>query len=454
MPACQALRPQFAPGPTGPGRQDRRDAGALRPATGLAPAQPQLAGVTVARARGCWVEDAAGRAFLDLTSGVATLNLGHGHPGVIAAARAQMEDLVHSGGAFAHAPAHELAACLARVAPPGLDAVLLATTGSEANELALRIARHATGRSGVVSFRGGFHGRTAGALACTTGRAAFRSGVLPGGVAVAPFPRPGAWGMGAERAAEVALAGLDELHRHELPPEETACYLVEPVQGQGGCHPAGRRFLEGLRERADRVGALLVFDEVQTGMGRTGEWFAAQAFGVTPDLMTLAKALGAGFPLSAVVGRPALVGGLPMALHGSTFGGSPLACAAAVAGMRAMRADDLLARARALAVRATDAVADLPLVCPQVAEVRGAGLMIGIELADTGTRAPRPDLAAAACVAAHDAGVLVLRSGPESEVIRILPPLTIAEAELDHGLEVLREAVLAACADAPASLAA
>lgn len=402
----------------------------------LAAAQPRLAGVTVARARGAWVEDETGRAFLDLTSGVATLNLGHGHPRVLAAARAQMDLLMHCGGAFDHPPAAELAGRLGQIAPPGLDEVLFATTGSEANELALKVARRVTGRPGVIAFRGGFHGRTTGAMACSTSRAGMR-GALGAGIAVAPFPRPAAWAGDDGAAARAALAELDELHRHDLAPGDTAAYLVEPVQGHGGCNPAGRRFLQGLRERADRHGIQLVFDEVQTGMGRTGHWFAAQTYGVRPDLMTLAKALGAGFPLSAVLGGEGPMRALPSGHHGSTFGGGPLACAAAVAAIDVVEDEGLLARARALARRARARLDTLAARCPHVAEVRGEGLIIGIALTDPAGGAGAGRIAEDACAAARDAGVLVIRSGPDGDVLRLLPPLTLTDDELERGLDAV-----------------
>jgi len=402
--------------------------------------------VPAVRAQGAWVEAADGRRYLDLTSGIATLNLGHNHPRVLAAARAQLERVLHSGGVFSHPETALLAERLADIAPAGIDAFLFATTGSEAIELALRLARQATGRRGIVAFRGGFHGRTQGALAATSSRAALRVGLEADGVRVAPFPRPWEWGLDPEAAAEVALRGLDELHRHELALGETACYLVEPVQGHGGCHPAGRRFLEGLRERADRHGILLVFDEIQTGFGRTGAWFAAQTYGVAPDVLVMAKAIGGGFPLSAVGASEALVAALPPGRHGGTFGGSPLACAAGLAAIEAIEEEGLLVRARTLGARARSGFGRLAAGVPELAEVRGLGLMLGLELADGPERRPRPDLAQLAADRAREEGVIVIRSGPEGNVIRFLPPLTLSDAELTLGLEALGRAIDPACA--------
>ncbi len=316
----------------------------------VADAQPLVTNLLAVRAAGAWVETAGGRRVIDCTSGVATVNLGHNHPRVLAAAREQMELMLHGGGVFMSEPMIALAERLARATPGAIGAFAFATSGCEAIEGALGLARHVTGRAGVVAFRGGFHGRTAGALACSTSRAALRHGhgALGAGVHVSPFPHPSPPGLDAPGAADAALRALDELHRHDLAAADTACYLVEPVQGHGGCHPAGRAFLEGLRERADRHGALLVFDEVQTGFGRTGAPFAAQLYGVDPDVICLAKAIANGLPLSAVGASPDVMARWPAGSHGSTFGGNPVSCAAACAVIDTLEEEDLAARATAL----------------------------------------------------------------------------------------------------------
>lgn len=252
--------------------------------------------------------------------------------------------------------------------------------------------------------------------------------------------------MTPEEAAAHSLAELDQLHRHQLAPEETACYMIEPVQGHGGCHPAGADFLRGLRERADAYGVLLVFDEIQTGFGRTGDWFAARTYDVAPDVITMAKALGGGFPLSAVGARAAIMSIAKPGDHGSTFGGNPVSCAAALAGIEAMDAEDLPAHARVLGLRAIRRLG-------QIAErhralrVRGLGLMIGIEVLDPATGAARHDLAEAIEARAREEGVLVIRSGPEGNVIRLLPPLVITDDELELALDVIEAAANAVFSD-------
>jgi 4-aminobutyrate aminotransferase len=405
----------------------------------LSSAQPSITSLEAVRGDGAWIEASDGRRYLDMAAGIATCNLGHSHPAVLAAVLDQMQRLIHLGGVCGHAPQVDLADRLAEITPERIERFLFSTTGSEANEAALRLARGATGRPGVVAFRGSFHGRTQGALAATTSKAAFRSGLGSANVHVAPFPRPDELGLTEDEAAEHALRELDLLHRHQLSPGETACYMIEPVQGHGGCLPAGRRFLEGLRERADAHGALLVFDEIQTGFGRTGDWFAAGTYGVQPDVMTMAKAIGAGFPLSAIGARQDVMTTVGPGDHGSTFGGNPVSCAAALAGIDAMEAEGLPAHARLLGAGAMERLVRLTERHPQL-RVRGLGLMIGVEVVD-GTRITAcAEVAAAIQQTALAAGVLLITSGPEANVIRILPPLVIPDDELAHGLDVLEQA--------------
>jgi len=399
--------------------------------------------IEAVRAEGVWVEASDGRSYLDFASGTATTNLGHNHPGVMGAALAQMERMVHSGGIFRYESAVDLAERLARIVPGDIGSFFFLNGGSEAVEGAVKLARRVTGRHGVVVFRGGFHGRTQGGVGYTTSKSYYRAGYAPLGasVYVAPFPTPYRWGVDMDEAVDRSLAGLADLHRHELPEDETACYLVEPVQGEGGYHPAGRRFLEELRERADRHGALLVFDEVQTGFGRTGEWFAAQTFGVTPDVIAMAKGIANGFPVSAIGASAELMSRWPTGAHGTTFGGNPVACAAGCAVIDAVEADGLLARGRGLGERATHRLRALEAEIPEVAEVRGPGLMIGVEFADPRTRAPLGDLAGRVIAAAQDEGLVLIECSAEGNVVRFIPPLVTSDEELDLGIAAFERAL-------------
>lgn len=402
--------------------------------TALAP------GLVAVRANGVWVETADGRRVMDCTSGMATVNLGHNHPRVMAAARAQLDRQLHTGGVFCTPAASALTERLAAAVPGEVGAFSFGTSGGEAVEGALRLAAHATGRRAAVAFRGGFHGRTQGALACSSSRSDIRAGWASLGANVHLSPFPSAAG---DAAAAAALDALDDLHRHELPPADTACYLVEPVQGHGGCHPAGRAFLAGLRERADRHGILLILDEVQTGFGRLGAPFAADLYGVHPDLICLAKAIANGFPLSAVGGPPELLARWPRAAQGSTFGGGPVSCAAACAVLDTLAEEELPERARALGHEAAARLRDLGGARSSMAriEVRGEGLMIGVEVHDADTGVPRTDLAGALQSALQAEGVIVTRCGPDASVIRFLPPLVISDWELEMALVAFARAL-------------
>ena len=409
----------------------------------IAPTLGVATTIEAVRAEGVWVEAADGRRYLDFASGTATTNLGHNHPRVMAAALEQMQRMVHSGGVFRYESAVALAERLARVTPGAIGSFFFLNGGSEAIEGSVKLARRVTDRHGVVVFRGGFHGRTQGAVGYTTSKSYYRAGYAPLGasVYVAPFPTPYRWGLEMDEAVDRALAGLDDLHRHELPADETACYLVEPVQGEGGYHPAGTRFLEGLRERADRHGALLVLDEVQTGFGRTGEWFASQTFGVMPDVIAMAKGIANGFPVSAIGASPELMARWPTGAHGTTFGGNPVACAAGAAVIDTIEDEGLLARGRELGARATHRLRALEAEVPEVAQIRGPGLMIGIEFADPPTRAPLGDLAGRVVAAAEAEGLILIDCSADANVVRFIPPLVTSDAELELGLAAFERAV-------------
>ena len=409
----------------------------------IAPTLGVHTAIPAVRAEGPWVQAADGRRYLDFASGTATTNIGHNHPRVVAAAREQMDQMVHSGGVFRYESVVALAERLATITPGDIGSFFFLNGGSEAIEGAVKLARRVTGRHGVVVFRGGFHGRTQGGVAYTTSKSAYRAGYAPLGasVYVAPFPTPYRWGVDMDEAVDRTLAGVDDLHRHELPADETACYLIEPVQGEGGYHPAGRRLLEGLRERADRHGALLVFDEVQTGFGRTGEWFASQTYGVTPDVIAMAKGIANGFPVSAIGGSPELMARWPAGAHGTTFGGNPVACAAGCAVIDTIEDDGLLARGRQMGERATHRLKALEAEVAEIAEVRGPGLMIGIEFADPVTRAPLSDLSGRVVAAAQEDGLVLIECGAEGNIVRFIPPMVTTDDDLNLGLTRFEAAV-------------
>ncbi len=359
---------------------------------------------TIVRGEGAALWDAAGRRFVDLGATHGVGNLGASHPEVVAAIRRQAGELLYLGTGFDVPVRREFLARLTALLPPSLDRVFLSNSGTEAVEAAIKFARAATGRPKVVAALRGFHGRTLGALSATA-RKEFRDGfepLVPGFVHV-PFNDPAA-----------LRAAVDE---------STALVLLEPVQGEGGVHPATRDFLEAARARTLETGSLLGFDEVQTGLGRTGRLFAFERWGIVPDLLTLAKSLAGGVPIGATVATEAVETRF-RGSHHSTFGGAPLACAAGVAALEVTVRERLAERAERLGRAALDRLAHLPT--ERVREVRGVGLMIGIELRER---------AAPYLARLEERGFLAIPAGPA--VIRLLPPLVIGEDDLAAGLEAV-----------------
>ena len=415
----------------------------------LSPVLGHYTWLPVVRGEGSWLVTDSGRRILDLTCGIAVTPIGHAHPKVVAAITAQASKLAHiCAGVALYEPNVALAEALTKVTPPGLDTVFFGNSGAEAIEGSLKLARQATRRNAVIVFRGGFHGRSTGAMAVTTSKAAYRRGygaLLPD-VYMAPFPYPMACPIkpehDAQTCAEHCLAELDVLLEHHVPPEHVAAILIEPVLGEGGYVAPPTSFLRALRELATRIGALLIFDEVQTGFGRTGAWFAGQKVGVTPDIMALAKALGGGLPLGAVVASRELQDRWLPGTHGSTFGGNPVSCASGLATLEVIRDEGLVARAERLGEQMTRELAPL-LREPHVREIRRFGAMVAVEFDDA-------KHSKAAIAAALERDVLLITCGFHDQAVRFIPPLNVAEGDLSLGTKALVEAVRSAGVAAPA----
>jgi acetylornithine/N-succinyldiaminopimelate aminotransferase len=358
--------------------------------------------VTFVEGDGVWLVDAAGRRYLDFGAGIAVVGLGHRHPAPLAAARAQLDRLWHASNLYETEPAARLAELLSERLGGGQ--AFFCNSGAEAVEAALKYARKSTGKAGVVALEGSFHGRTTGALSAT-GQAAKRAAF-----------EPLLQGVSFARLNDVeslrAAAGAD-----------TGLVLVEAVQGEGGVRPATPEFLAAARALADELGALLCVDEIQTGVGRTGAFFAVERTGVRPDLVTLAKALANGLPIGALLVADEVTGGFDPGDHGSTFGGNPVACAAACAVCETVD-DALLEHVRTQGARLADGLAQLP----GVTEVRGAGLLLGADL-------DRPaEEVVAACL---DRGLVVLSAG--EQVLRLAPPLVVTGDDVDRALDTLAQ---------------
>jgi 4-aminobutyrate aminotransferase len=399
--------------------------------------------IVVERAQGSYMYGVDGRRYLDFASGIGVTNLGHGHPAVIAAAKAQLDRVVHTSVVAHHQPAIELAERIAALAPGKLDSVFFANSGAEAIEGAIKLARYATGRPGLVAFQGGFHGRTYGALSLTASKSYYRERYEPllPSVYHVPYPYPFRNPTGPDEAAtlDYVFNFIDEMLDTRVPPKNIAAFVVEPVLGEGGYVVPPPAFMPRLRALCDKHGILLIADEVQSGYGRTGKMFACEHTGVVPDIMTLAKSIASGLPLSAVVASSKLMDQWEPAAHGSTFGGNPVSCAAGIATLDVFEREGILENAVARGAELMRRLRELQQRMPLIGEVRGLGLMVGVELVNKDGSANK-DLQKKVRQVCLDSGMVVLSCGPHDNVLRLVPPLNLSEAELEEGWEILNGA--------------
>ena len=405
-------------------------------------------GVFAARAENAVIHDVEGRRFIDLTAGIGVLNTGHRHPKVMAAAAKQIEAFTHT--CFGVAPYENYVALAERlnaiVDTGEKNLSLFVTTGAEAVENAVKIARAYTQRPAVVAFAGGFHGRTFMAMALTGKVAPYKKnfGPFPADVFHAPFPQPF---HGISEAD--AIAGIERLFAADVDPARVAAIVVEAVQGEGGFNVAPFGFLERLRALADAHGIVLVVDEIQSGIARTGKMLAIEHAGVKPDLVTLAKGLAGGFPLAAVVGKARIVGATQPGGLGGTYAGSPIGIAAAHAVLDVVDEEQLVARAAKIGATLQGRLKSLAARqgMERLGDVRGLGAMTAVEFVeDPATRAPSPRLANRVVAEAEKRGLIVLSCGTRGNVVRFLPPLTIEDATLEEALQIFERAVEASLA--------
>ncbi|MDH6285685.1 aspartate aminotransferase family protein [Rhodococcus opacus] len=407
--------------------------------TRLSPLLAQATPVTVDHGEGCYLYGTDGRRYLDFTAGIGVTSTGHCHPHVVEAARRQVGSLIHGQyTTVMHQPMLELVDRLGSVLPPGLDSLFFANSGSEAVEASLRLSRQATGRPNVIVFHGGFHGRTVATATMTTSGTRFSAGFSPlmGGVHVAPFPNAYRYGWSEEEATAFALKELDYIFATLTAPNETAAFVVEPVLGEGGYVPGNTAFFQGLRERADRYGILLVIDEIQTGFGRTGKFFGHQHFDVRPDIITIAKGLASGFPLSGIAASEELMAKGWPGSQGGTYGGNAVSCAAAVATLEVIEKEDLVANAAARGVQLLDGARARAI--DGIGDVRGLGLLVGSEFTAADGSADRAKASAAQQLAAKK-GLLLLTCGAHMNVVRMIPPLIVTAEQIEDALKIWSE---------------
>jgi 4-aminobutyrate aminotransferase len=419
---------------------------------GVAPVWARYTDLVVERGIGSWIETIDGERYLDYTCGIGVTNTGHAHPRVAAAIAEQAGKIIHAQqNILYHKPGLELHERLPRTFPglrEGESAGLfLSNSGAEAIEAAVKLAKYATRRPAIIAFRGGFHGRTHGAMALTSSGVKYRGHFEPlmGGVHFAPYPYVlrNPTGRDAEAAVAFSLAGIEELFATVIYPDDVAAFLVEPILGEGGYVLPPDAFLPALREVAERHGILLIADEVQSGMGRTGRMWATDWYDARPDIVVIAKGIASGMPLSGIMARRDLLDRLGPGAHGGTYGGNAVACAAAVATLDVIESEGLLANAARQGERLLAGLREVAEDHSCVAEVRGRGLMIGMELAQGPELTPRPDLAKGILHEAFERKLLLLTCGTYGQVVRVIPPLVTTDEEVETAIGVISESLAA-----------
>ena len=399
----------------------------------------QIHPIFAAKAENATVTDVEGREFIDFAGGIAVLNTGHLHPKIIAAVQEQLTKLTHTCfQVLAYEPYVEVAEKVAaRVPGDFAKKTLLFTTGSEAVENAVKIARAATGRAGVIAFTGGYHGRTMMTLSLTGKVNPYSAGMglMPGGVYRAQYPCA-LHGV----SVDDAMASIERVFKNDAEPRDIAAIIIEPVQGEGGFYVAPKAFMQRLRALCDQHGILLIADEVQTGAGRTGTFFAMEQMGVAADLTTFAKSIAGGFPLAGVCGKAEYMDAIAPGGLGGTYAGSPIACAAALAVMEVFEEEKLLDRSKAVGERLVSGLKAIAAKHKAIGDVRALGSMIAVELFENGDLSkPNAALTGQVVAKAREKGLILLSCGTYGNVLRVLVPVTAPDEQLDKGLAIIKE---------------
>ncbi len=413
---------------------------------------PRLLETIIVRGEGTYVWDKDGRRYLDFSSGIGVTNTGHCHPRVVDSIRKQASRLLHLQANTAN---HEgmllLIAALREVVPSELDTFFFSNSGAEAVEAAIKLARRASRRTNIIAFQRSFHGRTAGTMSLTSSKIIFRAGYQP--LMPAVFFAPYAYcfrcpkaeadpeNFGFDKGCKWALEQVEFLFKSQTAPEETAAILIEPVLGEGGYIVPPVHFLRGLREICDEHDILLIVDEVQTGFGRTGRFFALENFGIIPDILIMAKALASGLPLSAIASRAEIMNRWKPGSHGGTYGGNVLSCAAGEATIKVLQEEKLVENSAKLGKKLLERLNALKEKFPHIGDVRGLGLMVGVEFVVPGRRTPDKKKAKAIQKYCLDEGLILLTCGIDDNVIRWIPPLVIDENHLDEALSIFEHAL-------------
>ncbi len=410
----------------------------------LSPAWFHVTDLNVVRGEGCWVYTDDGDKYLDLTSGIAVTSTGHCHPVVVKAIQDQAAQFIHAQvNCYTHNLMQPLADALEEITPSGIDTFFFANSGAEATEGAVKLAKQATKKPNTIVFKDSFHGRTHMTMAMTTSKTGYRAGYmpLPAGVFVTPFAKSIGTDQEREDDIDACLASLDHLLASQTAPSETAAIIMEPEQGEGGYVPAPHRFMEGVYKRCKDNDILFIADEVQAGFGRTGKFFAMEHYGISPDIIVMAKGIASGFPFAAIGSSKELMDKWPVGSHGSTYGGNPMGCAAALATIEVMKDPSFLSNVVARGEQLRSGLRELAKDHSVIVDVRGFGLMIAAEFRDS---SGAPDAGRCAAVIAHckdESNVLMMNAGTWGNNIRFMPPLIINEEEINIVLAAVKKAL-------------
>ncbi|HEY9778504.1 MAG TPA: aminotransferase class III-fold pyridoxal phosphate-dependent enzyme [Planktothrix sp.] len=408
------------------------------------PVLSRTARIVAERARGSWIYDMNGDAYLDMACGIAVNNLGHCHPRVVEAVKRQVENLIHTSVVTHHKGYIELCKKLADITPDRLDSSFLANSGAEAVEGAVKLARYITGRPALINFKGSFHGRTMMTMALTTSKLYYREKYepLPGSIYTVPFPYQyrSHFKNDTKACIDETFQQIDTLFRQFVHPEQVAAFIIEPVQGEGGYIPAPKGFLPRLRQLANEHGILLIIDEVQSGFARTGKMFACEHENVEPDILLMAKGIASGMPLSAFISRRELTSKWLPGRHGTTFGGNPVSCAAALATIEVMQEEKLADRAAKLGGEMINRLKKFAEGKKQIGEVRGLGMMIGVEFNDDNGN-PSKEIADKVAAQCLENKMILLTCGSHGQVIRLIPALNIPEADLEKAMDIFEKSM-------------
>jgi 4-aminobutyrate aminotransferase len=412
----------------------------------LSPVWTHYSDMIVDHAQGCYLYATDGRKILDFTCGIGVTNTGHCHPKVVEAIREQAGLLIHGqANLVTHKPMLELVEQLRTVVPKHLDGFFFSNSGAEAVEGALKLARHATGRPNAIVFQGSFHGRTVATMTMTTSKTVYKNGYQPlmPGIFSTPYPYAVKYGWDEEKTSRWCLDELELLLLSQTAPQETAAIFIEPVLGEGGYVVPPLSFMKGLREICTREGILLVTDEIQSGFGRTGKWFAHQYFDIEPDIMTVAKGLASGMPISGVFSRMDLMKKWIPGSHGGTFGGNAVSAAAGVATIKAMKEEKMLENALARGSQLMTGLNHLREKYPQIADVRGLGLMVGTEFRDAKGK-PDKKTAKAVVHECAERNMMLMTAGTMDNTIRWIPPLIVTQDQMNDALAIFESSLEAA----------